>query len=294
MGMVWCYWAFPMERFCGAIARANKSQHYPYSSINRHILQVSQLSQIKNSYGLTEELDLEDRRHNIASGTQYGGYQDLVFVTPKHERPTQGPLINKITQFISKRTSIGELVIWGLLRDRNFVAWGKMQRIVQSYYRDITGGDLIQGNHIVCDNRETCDATHVKYWSKKSHWRWDRGPAIDIDEEIVSFRHAEQFIVIDDTFLRDLTKSVDAYYPHLNPLILAVISPIPYLWYIPESEIVQYGLRAGSYTSPEIVDASKIDSLVGHVITPPGMSYIVEWDSVVGQIDMLDIVVNLD
>ncbi|KAF8607415.1 hypothetical protein BDV93DRAFT_418081, partial [Ceratobasidium sp. AG-I] len=56
MGPVWCYWAFPMERFCGAIARANKSRRYPYSSINRHVLQLSQLSQIKLTYGLTEEL----------------------------------------------------------------------------------------------------------------------------------------------------------------------------------------------------------------------------------------------
>ncbi|KAF8599740.1 hypothetical protein BDV93DRAFT_428658, partial [Ceratobasidium sp. AG-I] len=56
MGPVWCYWAFPMERFCGAIARANKSRRYPYSSINRRVLQLSQLSQIKLTYGLTEEL----------------------------------------------------------------------------------------------------------------------------------------------------------------------------------------------------------------------------------------------
>ncbi|CCO36635.1 hypothetical protein BN14_10777 [Rhizoctonia solani AG-1 IB] len=60
MGPVWAYWAFPMERFCGALARASKSQRYPYSSLNCCVLQTLQLLQIKHMYNLTEQLDLED------------------------------------------------------------------------------------------------------------------------------------------------------------------------------------------------------------------------------------------
>ncbi|KAF8599811.1 hypothetical protein BDV93DRAFT_411994, partial [Ceratobasidium sp. AG-I] len=51
MGPVWCYWAFPMECFCGALARAGKSRRFPWASLNRHVLEVAQLSQLKLIYG---------------------------------------------------------------------------------------------------------------------------------------------------------------------------------------------------------------------------------------------------
>ncbi|KAH7325404.1 hypothetical protein B0J17DRAFT_546877, partial [Rhizoctonia solani] len=56
MGPVWAYWAFPMERFCGALTRVSMSRRYPYSSMNRRVIQLAQLAQIKMVYGLTEEL----------------------------------------------------------------------------------------------------------------------------------------------------------------------------------------------------------------------------------------------
>ncbi|KAF8600271.1 hypothetical protein BDV93DRAFT_398080, partial [Ceratobasidium sp. AG-I] len=56
MGPVWCYWAFPMERFCGALAHANKSPQHPWASLDRHVLQIAQIAQIKLIYGLTDTL----------------------------------------------------------------------------------------------------------------------------------------------------------------------------------------------------------------------------------------------
>jgi hypothetical protein len=162
IGPVWCYWAFPMERFCGALARANKSRRYPYSSLNRRVLQLAQLSQIKHSYGLAEELDLEERRQNIVSGVQYGGYSDLRFVTPKRERSIQRPLIHKVARAICKRIGVNETLVRDALEDRPFVAWGKMQRIVHNAAGDVVGGDLIRGAHISSSNHETRDATHVQ------------------------------------------------------------------------------------------------------------------------------------
>jgi hypothetical protein len=163
MGPVWAYWAFPMERFCGAIARANKSRRYPYSSINRHVLQVSQLSQIKLTYGLTEELDLEERRAYIASGVAYPKYPDLVFVTPSRHQSIQPRLINPVALFISRHTGIPELIVRRELIDREFVSWGRMQRIVRSEDGDVTGGDMVRGYHMTGSlAHETRDATHVQ------------------------------------------------------------------------------------------------------------------------------------
>jgi hypothetical protein len=163
MGPVWAYWAFPMERFCGAIARSNKSRRYPYSSINRHVLQVAQLSQIKLTYGMTEELDLEQRRSNIASGTSYPAYSDLVFVSPSRHQCIHPKLIDPVATFLGRHTRLPERVVRRALVAREFTSWGKMQRVVRSDTGDITGGDLIRGHHIVGSQaRETRDATHVQ------------------------------------------------------------------------------------------------------------------------------------
>ncbi|KAF8667769.1 Transposase family tnp2 [Rhizoctonia solani] len=277
MGPVWCYWAFPMEH------------------INQHVLQLSQLSQIKHLYGLAEELDLKMRQENIATGTCYNAYKDLVFVKPRRERSIQGPLIRKVAEFISTQIP------------------GKMQQITRNEAGNVTGRDLIWGDHIVANNCKLRDALHVMYWSVNSHWlswteshdqyKWlhagpspnlggGRCPAVVLDKETFGYGCAEQFLVIDAAFLWHITKCAGVFYPHLDDLVLAVVSPIPYLRHIASSGITQYSLRGGRYVSPEILDASKIDCLVGRVQLPLGALYIVQRDTAVGQLDMLDEVVN--
>lgn len=62
MGPVWCYWAFPMERYCGRLKPAIRSRRCPYSSLNRYVLEDAQLTQIKAFYNLAEELSLRPPR----------------------------------------------------------------------------------------------------------------------------------------------------------------------------------------------------------------------------------------
>lgn len=172
LGPVWCYWAFPMERFCGAIARANKSRRYPYSSINRRVLQVSQLSQIKLMYGLTEELNLEARRSALATGTRYDGYGDLVFVVPSQCKPIQANLVQKVAKAVSDRIRVPEHLIRNALATREFTAWGKMQRIVKSDTGDIVGGDLFRGHYLAPNpNNEGRDASHVQVSFRTGTWQ---------------------------------------------------------------------------------------------------------------------------
>lgn len=58
MGPVWCYWAFPMERYCGSLQPAIRSRRFPYRSLDRHVVETAQLTQIKTVYGIAEELSL--------------------------------------------------------------------------------------------------------------------------------------------------------------------------------------------------------------------------------------------
>lgn len=50
-GPVWGSWAFVMERYCGTLQHAIRSRRFPYSSLNRYVLDQARLVQIKLIYG---------------------------------------------------------------------------------------------------------------------------------------------------------------------------------------------------------------------------------------------------
>jgi hypothetical protein len=94
--------------------------------------------------------------------------------------------------------------------------------------------------------------------------------------------------------LRALSELAQTPVPHNQSLALAVVSPIPYLRLVADAGLVQYRLTAGKYAALQVIDATDVDCLVGRVTDPRGASYIVERDTVVGQMDMLDAIVNPD
>lgn len=57
-----------MERFCGSLLPAIKSRRFPWASIDRRILELAQLYQIKAIYSLAQTLDLRPRRRLEISG----------------------------------------------------------------------------------------------------------------------------------------------------------------------------------------------------------------------------------
>lgn len=57
-GPVWCYWAFPMERYCGSLQPGIRSRRFPWASIDRYVTETAQLTQIKTVYNVAQELSL--------------------------------------------------------------------------------------------------------------------------------------------------------------------------------------------------------------------------------------------
>src|SRR5260221_13165692 len=55
MGPCWTTWAFPIERQCGYFQRSIQSRRNPYVSMDQHLIDLSQLRQIKILYNLTHE-----------------------------------------------------------------------------------------------------------------------------------------------------------------------------------------------------------------------------------------------
>ena len=58
-GPVWTSWAFPMERFCGSLQPAIKSQCHPYMSISKHVTDKAHLTQVQVLYDLQDQLSLQ-------------------------------------------------------------------------------------------------------------------------------------------------------------------------------------------------------------------------------------------
>ncbi|QRV74283.1 Transposase family tnp2 [Ceratobasidium sp. AG-Ba] len=291
MGPVWCYWSFPMERFCGFLSRAQKSRRFPFSGIDRRVREIAELGQIKLLYGLTDELDLEDRRDTIVKGTKYDDYPDLVFAEPKLHTTLDSDLHRKVARYISDVTGVPALAILEQLPTQQFVVWGRMQQVEG---RD--GHDVIRACAV--SPRLTYfmrDASFVKYWTYNSRWRWDRTAARLTDEPVDGYGRVEMFIVVDTDFLQDVCE-LNNVTPPLCPIVLSVISPIPNLKLHTDAKLIEYKLIGKDLASVEVVDASDIDCLVGRYKAPkPDRAlYVVDRTTVVGRMDMLDDTVDQD
>ena len=75
-GPVWCYWAFPMERYCNRLKPAIRNRRSPYATIDRYILEDAQLTQIKAIYDLADELALQPCQRDLPPGAYQSPYCD--------------------------------------------------------------------------------------------------------------------------------------------------------------------------------------------------------------------------
>jgi hypothetical protein len=72
-GPVWCYWAFAMERFCGAVGQHVKNRQNPYASLDRRVRDLAQLQMVKLKYGLMDELPPKRSIADVGGGgTTFG------------------------------------------------------------------------------------------------------------------------------------------------------------------------------------------------------------------------------
>src|SRR6266849_8303059 len=81
-GPVWCYWAFPMEQFCGHISHAIHSKQYPWTEINNYVKYQAQLCIITLKYELGDQLDFRKTRLSSSkdSGSRFQGCMSIFIV----------------------------------------------------------------------------------------------------------------------------------------------------------------------------------------------------------------------
>ena len=62
-GPVWCYWSYPMERFCGHLKRGGAaSKRFPYKSLDHYLFDWTTLWHLGAIYNIRDMLKLEGKQ----------------------------------------------------------------------------------------------------------------------------------------------------------------------------------------------------------------------------------------
>ena len=142
-GPVWCYWAFPMERYGGHEVKPGiTSRRFPYSSLDQYLLQKTRLRQLGIIYNISEQLSLEEPKEEFSP--QFPECKVLVFLKlyfslsyldPSFEFssakniPLEPKLQRSIERALASRFQVERKVIQKLLKLGEVQQWGRVRVI---------------------------------------------------------------------------------------------------------------------------------------------------------------------
>ncbi|KAI8998957.1 hypothetical protein BD414DRAFT_407127 [Trametes punicea] len=151
-GPVWTSWAFPMERYCGSLQPAIRNRRFPYSSINRYVLDRARLTHIKLIYQLDNHLWL--RPPPSESGTSIAGYDTCVLLPPRRTRTLDKGLADKILACLCTRFNTPPPHLRHCI-PMTVEEWGKL--------RILNAGDTIRTSSMNVRGEDSRDMTFVRY-----------------------------------------------------------------------------------------------------------------------------------
>ncbi|KAJ7110208.1 hypothetical protein C8R43DRAFT_904512 [Mycena crocata] len=156
-GPVWCYWAFPMERYCGSLQPGIRSRRFPWASMDRYVVETAQLTQIKTVYNVFEELSLTEPRGEIPGSFADPEYPSCILLPPKSPIMPTKTQIKSIAAALSTRLGVLVRDVNTALKDANIEEWGKVQRV------DSEEGDTMRSCSVGITAEDSRDATYVRY-----------------------------------------------------------------------------------------------------------------------------------
>ncbi|KAF7347089.1 hypothetical protein MVEN_01462900 [Mycena venus] len=156
-GPVWCYWAFPMERYCGSIQPGIRSRRFPWASIDRYVLEIAQLTQIQTLYNVVDELALRTPRGVVQGSLSDPSYPSCILLPPKSPTRPERNQITSIAAALSTRTGATMTQVNAALRTAVIEEWGKVRRI------DSEAGDTMRSCSLGLTAEDARDATYVRY-----------------------------------------------------------------------------------------------------------------------------------
>jgi hypothetical protein len=172
-GPVWCYWAFPMERYCGVLRRAIRSHRFPYASMARFVCETAQLTQIANVYNMASTLALR------AAPSLPGNFThpqctcvnfryiciipsspvidpSCVLMFPRSQTRPADYLIAGIAAALATRLDVDIHLVKGHLKNADIEEWGRVRRI------DSDAGDTMRASSMIVAQDDSRDATYVR------------------------------------------------------------------------------------------------------------------------------------
>ncbi|KAI9431721.1 hypothetical protein H4582DRAFT_1822048, partial [Lactarius indigo] len=152
-GPVWCYWAFPMERYCNRLKPAIRNRRSPYASMDRYVLEDAQLTQIKAIYGLSDELALRPQR----DPTCVLLHPHMIVQQGTGSTSLSTGLSNLTAAALSTRFGLHISTIQKYLRQAKIEEWGKVRCV------DSEAGDTIHSSGLMKLSADRRDATFVRY-----------------------------------------------------------------------------------------------------------------------------------
>ncbi|KAF7298334.1 hypothetical protein MKEN_01358000 [Mycena kentingensis (nom. inval.)] len=162
-GPVSVYWAFAMERFCGTLTPAIRSRRHPWASLDRHILEVAQLTQIKMVYNVVEELDLEgdsdDDADDRPAGFSHPSYPTCVLLPPKSPQRPSNAHIHTIAAALVTRTGCTIAEANTALHRALVEEYGKVKRV------DSEAGDTMRSCGLGTQPEDARDNTYIRYFA---------------------------------------------------------------------------------------------------------------------------------
>ncbi|KAJ7125725.1 hypothetical protein C8R43DRAFT_898180 [Mycena crocata] len=156
-GPVWCYWAFPMERFCGSIQPGIRSRRFPWASMDRYVLEIAQLTQIKAIYNVGHILALRDPPSEIAGSLADPLYPSCILLPPRSQIRPSGGQIRGIAAALSTRSGAKMAKVNTAIKEAVIEEWGKVRRT------DSEAGDTMRSCSLGTVSDDARDATYVRY-----------------------------------------------------------------------------------------------------------------------------------
>ncbi|TDL18506.1 hypothetical protein BD410DRAFT_816196 [Rickenella mellea] len=157
-GPVWTAWAFVMERYCGSLRPAIRSRRFPFASMDTHVEEKAQLSQIKLIYNLTAELSLSPPAVDIKAGDFFcNEYPQSVLMPPKVKTDLSEStgLRHKVAACLATRFNVSVAIAKNHIPDGVLEQWGKVRRL--------GGGDTMHARDLVRFGDGNRDASYVRY-----------------------------------------------------------------------------------------------------------------------------------
>jgi hypothetical protein len=140
-----------MERYCGTLQRSIHSRRFPFASLDRFVVETTQLNQISTLYDVANVLALR-----APSGSGHSTDPSCVLLPLKsHARPANH-LIASIAGALATRFDTDVATVKRHLRNLEIEEWGKVRRV------DSDAGDTMIASSLVALRDDTRDATYIR------------------------------------------------------------------------------------------------------------------------------------